>query len=272
MGVLSRIDLKVFPIINNGILLAMALSFYYFLIPLHYVFLSFFAGIATELICFHLSSRYTDSKWYHRILSPVTTTLSILLIVRSFENWIYPAVVVLSIVSKYVLYSERHGHIFNPGNFGIVVALCMAPAGWIGMYPNQFSLDTYPIFQTLTLGILTVGIGRRWLVSFSYLALIFVLGGLFHLLQFTHFLDIVGPELGVSSLILTFFMITDPRTSPSVPIFQIFFGCSVALLNVLFKMHEVMASPFLALFLVCPAYFLVKTIEWPALFPRSKSA
>lgn len=260
MGKVFKIDSRWFPIVNNSILLFLALAFYYFLIPLQVVILSFLVGIGTEYVLFRLTNKYPEHLWRKQILSPLTTTLSILLIVRSFEIWVYLPVVALAIASKYILYTKEQGHIFNPGNFGIVVAYCLVPSGWIGMYPNQFSLDTYPVLQTILLGMMTTFFVNRYLLPASFLLSTLFIGLILHAIGWFHFIDILGPELGVSSLILIFFMMTDPKTSPEKFWHQILFGIAMAIVNLLLKLNEVIASQIFALFLVSPLYFWLKTL------------
>ncbi|MDQ2695286.1 MAG: enediyne biosynthesis protein UnbU, partial [Pseudomonadota bacterium] len=61
----------------------------------------------------------------------------------------------------------------------------------------------------------------------------------------------LNPMLGVAFLLFTFYMVTDPATTPFKPACQVLFGASVAAIyGVLMALHVVFGF-FFALFIVC---------------------
>src|SRR5262249_54798270 len=58
---------------------------------------------------------------------------------------------------------------------------------------------------------------------------------------------------GVAFILFTFYMVTDPATTPESPGAQIAFGASVALVYSLFLMSHVVFGLFMALVIVCVA-------------------
>jgi Na+-translocating ferredoxin:NAD+ oxidoreductase RnfD subunit len=72
-----------------------------------------------------------------------------------------------------------------------------------------------------------------------------------HLLFPTSFVGSLAPVTGVAFLLFTYYMITDPQTSPSSPRGQIVFGLALgATYGILISLHVVF-TPFVALFVVC---------------------
>jgi enediyne biosynthesis protein E5 len=58
---------------------------------------------------------------------------------------------------------------------------------------------------------------------------------------------------GVAFILFTFYMVTDPATTPERPGAQVAFGASVALVYSLFLMSHVVYGLFMALVIVCVA-------------------
>lgn len=167
-----------------------------------------------------------------------------------------------AIASKAVirLPATRGGrHFFNPSNIGITATLLLFP--WVGIAPPyQF----------------TEGLGRAgdWI-----LPAVIICSGSFLNARFTGRLPLVGawlaafagqallrhwafgaplqaawlPMTGVAFILFTFYMVTDPATTPSAPRAQVAFGAAVgAAYGGLMVLHVVFGL-FFALSIVCAA-------------------
>ena len=66
---------------------------------------------------------------------------------------------------------------------------------------------------------------------------------------------------GVAFILFTFYMVTDPATTPERPAAQIAFGASVALVYSLFLMKHIVYGLFMALVIVCVARGLVMYLQ-----------
>jgi Na+-translocating ferredoxin:NAD+ oxidoreductase RnfD subunit len=152
---------------------------------------------------------------------------------------------------------SRSRHFFNPSNFGISVTLVLFP--WVGIAPP------YHFTENL------VGAGS-WILPG-----IMVISGTFLNAKFTHKLPLIGtwlgcfalqalvrswlfgtpvaaawlPMTGVAFLLYTFYMVTDPATSPSSPRGQMVFGAAVACAYAVLMLAHVVFGLFFALTIVC---------------------
>ena len=148
-------------------------------------------------------------------------------------------------------------HFFNPSNFGIATTLLVFP--WVGIAPPyQFTENLGSGFQVMlpcififTGSLLNTKFTRRlpliiaWLGGFALQALIrnVITGGSLG--------GGLAPMTGVAFLLFTFYMITDPGTTPAKPLNQILFGAGVACAySVLMALH-VSFGLFFALVIVC---------------------
>jgi len=167
---------------------------------------------------------------------------------------------VVAICSKCVLRAPAERgtrHFFNPSNFGITVTLLVFP--WISIAPP------YQFTENMT------GVGD-WI-----LPAVIVCTGTFLNARFTHrlpliagwlggfvvqaalrsvFLDtplVVGlvPMTGVAFILYTFYMVTDPATTPERRRDQIAFGLSVAAVYGLLMVSHVVFGLFFSLSIVC---------------------
>lgn len=153
-------------------------------------------------------------------------------------------------------------HYLNPSNFGIAVTLLVFP--WVGVaVPYQFTENlgsvgdwVVPCVIICTGSILNTWYTRRlplvlaWVGAFALQAVVssLIIG------YATGHCPIearLSAMTGVAFILFTFYMVTDPATTPERPAAQIAFGVSVALIySVLLAAHVVFAL-FVALVLVC---------------------
>jgi hypothetical protein len=148
-------------------------------------------------------------------------------------------------------------HVFNPSNFGITVSLLVFP--WVGMAPPyHFTESLYGWVDWLLPGLI-IGTGtfmnarftRRlpliaaWLVGFVAQAVLrnWLLG--------TPVVAALLPMTGVAFILYTFYMVTDPATTPSAPRTQVLFGAAVAAVYGLLLVWHVVFGLFFALTIVC---------------------
>ena len=148
-------------------------------------------------------------------------------------------------------------HFFNPSNIGIAVTLLLFP--WVGIAPPyQFTENLggaahwiLPGFFILTGSFLNARFTRRmpliiaWVSGFAMQALVrnFVFE--------TSWIAGLGPMTGVAFLLFTFYMITDPGTTPSRRLNQIVFGTGVAFAYSVLMVFHVVFGLFFSLAIVC---------------------
>jgi Na+-transporting NADH:ubiquinone oxidoreductase subunit NqrB len=157
--------------------------------------------------------------------SPLITGLSLSLLLRADDPWLHAAAGIIAISSKFLLRIDGK-HVFNPAGFAIVVLLVSSGGVWIS--PGQWGASLW--FAALV-GFAAIMVlraaGRVDIAAYfllSHAALLFAraiwLGDPpsipLHQLQ------------SGSLLIFTFFMISDPRTSPDSRFGRFLFAFAVA--------------------------------------------
>jgi Na+-transporting NADH:ubiquinone oxidoreductase subunit NqrB len=159
--------------------------------------------------------------------SPLITGLSLSLLLRADEPWVHVLAGVIGIGSKFLLRIDGK-HIWNPAGIAIVVLLYTVPSHvWIS--PGAWGSTVWFAALLAFFAILVLGAARR-----SDIAIFFLGSHTVLLLARAWWL---GDPLAIplhqlqsgSLLIFTFFMISDPRTSPDSRLGRFIFAASVAL-------------------------------------------
>jgi Na+-translocating ferredoxin:NAD+ oxidoreductase RnfD subunit len=154
---------------------------------------------------------------------------------------------------------QEHGsrHFFNPSNFGITITLLLFPSVGIAA-PYMFTEGLGPIgsvilpaLMIVSGSLLNIKLTHRFPLLASW-ACAFVLQALVrHYLFGAQLLPVLGVMTGVAFILYTFYMVTDPATTPASRKGQVTFGLSVGLLyGVLVTLHVVFGM-FFALTVVC---------------------
>jgi hypothetical protein len=187
----------------------------------------------------------------------------------------------LAMASKYlfrvVVSVNREGlpvfrHVLNPSNFGITVTLLLFPTVGIAP-PYQFTENTYGIVDWI-LPLIIIGTGSylnikatgriplilAWVSAFAVQALIRAS------INGTPPAAGLVPMTGFAFILFTFYMITDPATTPSKSGNQIWFAVAVAAFYALFMQLHIVFGLFYALTVVTA----IRGV-WLALAHRYKS-
>jgi enediyne biosynthesis protein E5 len=165
----------------------------------------------------------------------------------------------VAIASKAVIRApvgRRRRHFFNPSNFGIAVTLLAFPAVSISP-PYHFTENVsgigdwlVPAFVLATGTFLNYRLTGKipliaaWLSAFAAQALIR------HLVLGASLEGALIPMTGMAFLLFTFYMVTDPGTTPVRPRNQVAFGAGVAVVYGLLLALHVVFTLFFALALV----------------------
>ena len=144
-------------------------------------------------------------------LSPVITSLGLTLLLRSDLWWLPPLAAVVAIGSKFLL-RFRGKHIFNPTNLGLAVAMLLSSHAWCS--PSQWGENGVTVAWFAIFGLAVASRAFRSDVSLAFFAtwVLLKLGRVLYLGQKS---TVLFHQLSTGSLILfTFFMISDPKTTP----------------------------------------------------------
>ncbi|MGZ3459075.1 MAG: RnfABCDGE type electron transport complex subunit D [Archangium sp.] len=167
-------------------------------------------------------------------LSPLITSLGLALLLRTDAFWVGPFAAAVAISGKFVL-RVRGKHLFNPTNLGLVAAMLLTPHAWCS--PSQWGHSAALLGWFAAFGLAVAHRSFRSDVSVAFLgawvllkaARIFYLGAPWASLQH---------QLSAGGLILfTFFMISDPKTTPDHRAGRVLYALCVAALA-FFLLHE----------------------------------
>jgi enediyne biosynthesis protein E5 len=148
-------------------------------------------------------------------------------------------------------------HFLNPSNFGITVTLLLFP--WIGIAPPyQFTENLSGVADWILPGLIVCSgtflnyrftqklpLIASWLGCFILQATIrsWIFG--------TPFVAALLPMTGVAFILFTFYMVTDPATTPTRTSSQIVFGAGVAIAYGLLMSFHIVFGLFFGLTIVC---------------------
>jgi hypothetical protein len=168
-------------------------------------------------------------------------------------------------------------HFYNPSNFGISVTLVLFT--WVGIAPPyHFTENLDRIGDWLLPGIIIfTGSFLNWRFTHKLPLIAAWLGGF--VLQAvirswlfdTPLVAALLPMTGMAFILYTFYMVTDPATTPQGKLAQIFFGAGVAATYGLLMASHIVFGLFFALTIVCTVRGLgLYARAWMAHRSRSK--
>ena len=172
-------------------------------------------------------------------------TLSFLLYYNR-QLWIAAFTVVVALGSKYLFRVRNNGrlqHFMNPSNFGIVVVLSVFQ--WVGVLPWGWSINLHGAWDVIV-PLVILGLGFRLNLLFTgrlplvgaWLAGFIVQAAVRSWRMDTPLAGQLVALTGITMVLFTLYMITDPQTSPSRPRSQVVFGAGIALAySILFDLH-----------------------------------
>ncbi|MEY4768552.1 MAG: hypothetical protein RL637_1191 [Pseudomonadota bacterium] len=184
---------------------------------------TFIAGLFTQSLAIYFFRLAKSS-----LFSAIITCFGICLLLRSSVNWIHPLIVIIAIGSKFLIRINGH-HVFNPANFGVIIALSFFPNTWVasGQWGNEWIIG----FWLLAGGFWVTTTAKRldsslyFLISYASLLLIIRIGYYgYSLASFWH--QFTNGAL----LLFAFFMISDPMTIPHHSIARLLHTLIVAIL------------------------------------------
>lgn len=192
--------------------------------------------------------RWRRLRW-HSIKSAMVTGLGMSLLLKANAPWVLALAAVVTIASKFLIRIDGK-HVFNPGNLGIAAAVLLTGEAWVS--PGQWGSGAALVFLVGAAGCMVVLRVGRIDTSLAFL-------GAFAALDFARQVLYLGwePEVWLhrmtngSLLLFSFFMITDPMTTPKARGARIGWSIAIAVLAfVLGWRWWVNATPIWALLIV----------------------
>jgi hypothetical protein len=215
-------------------------------------------AIGTSIAAELLLGKLVVGKFPH-LASAYISGISIGVLIRSPHFWPYALCAALSIGSKYVLRWQNR-HLWNPSNFGVSAMLFLYPAA-VATLSIQWGNFVWPMIVVWILGSLIISRLKRFHICLTYVASFVLLSGVRSLITGHPFLATVAPLTGPMYQLYVFFMITDPRTTVSTRRGQCLVAFTVAVVEMVLRLAEVIHAPYYALFLVGPTA-LAMELAW----------
>lgn len=167
-------------------------------------------GVATVT---QLLFSFLTNKRYSSVKSGLITALGLCLLLKTGNLWVAALASFVAIASKFLI-KHKTKHIFNPANIGIIGAIVLSGNAWVS--PGQWGSGTLMWFFIGSAGLMMIlKVGRLDTTFYFLLA--------FAILSFTRDVVYLDWEPAVwfhkmsngTLLLFSFFMITDPMTTPN---------------------------------------------------------
>jgi enediyne biosynthesis protein E5 len=188
----------------------------------------FFNYVAESIRKKQLLSFRGETGWNNWGFSVLISALSLCLLLKTNNGYISLLAAFLTVASKYI-FRYHQKHIFNPSAFGIIVTILLTKNAWLS--PGQWGSNALIFFSVVTLG--TIVVTRVQKLDISLAFLITFIGLLFwrqvYMLGWPADYFIHSVSTG-SLLLFSFFMISDPRTSPNHPVARILWAVLIAII------------------------------------------
>lgn len=195
--------------------------------------------------------------------SAFISALSLSLMLKTNQAWVMILASFISIASKYALcfmLSEKKKHFYNPTNFGIITTILLTGQAWIS--PGQWGSHGLLFLGIGILGLTVLLRVKRLDVAFAFFITFCILNYVRNVVVLGWSVDFFLHQLTSGTLLLfTFFMITDPVSTPSNLGARIVWGMLVAIVAFYLGTFEfVNGAPLWALFFISPTTIIFDKI------------
>jgi Na+-translocating ferredoxin:NAD+ oxidoreductase RnfD subunit len=117
--------------------------------------------------------------------------------------------------------------------------------------PGRWGGSVWAMPWVAILGFLIAIRVKRLDLCLSWLGTFLIIAVLRSLISGWPFITTIAPATGAAFMLLTFFMITDPMTTPSSSTTRVLFGITLGILDGILRYFQVINSPLYALFILC---------------------
>ena len=213
------VDPRLYQIAVLAALLAYGMARLDFDITVARACLLLLTAVSTQLFCDRLTRRPVNVR------SALISGLSLCLLLRTNHTALALVAAVVTIASKFLV-RVRGKHVFNPTNGGLVAMLLVTNQVWVS--PGQWGSMAVFAFLMACLGGLVVNRASRSDVTYAFIACYcaLLIGRSLYLGE-PWAIPIHRLESG-ALLLFTFFMISDPKTTPDSRAGRVLFAALVA--------------------------------------------
>lgn len=279
----ARWDARYFQIAFQFVFLSYGLLYLHWVAEWWLYATYFIMSIVTQLICelmlvpdkikaIPFKKRFTNG-----LPSILITSFGLTLLLKTSSWYVAVFAAVVAILSKYII-RVKGKHIFNPGALGITAAISITGNAWFS--PGQWGSGVVIVFAVLCLGFIVVTRVQKTDISLAFLG---TFAGLLFIRQIIFLqwpVDFFVQSVSTGSLLLfSFFMITDPKTTPDHPAARIMWAMLVGLISFYLATFQfINGAPVWVLVCAQPLvpaldhFFKAERFEWrPRLTPAAGS-
>jgi len=209
--------------------------------------------------------------------SALITSFGLTLLFKTDEPIYLVIAAALAIGSKFLI-RFRGKHLFNPATFGIIISIILFHNGWIS--PGKWGSSVLLLLMIGAAGLMVLFKAGRIDTGLSFLVTLFILDMSRLVIYQGWEWDVLFHKYFNGSLLLfSFFMITDPATTPNHRKARIIWAAGVALLTFYLQSYvQLHTAPIWALFIVSPLTVILdlmlkaKKFEWMPANPIKASS
>ena len=187
----------------------------------------------------------------HSLKSALITGLGLSLLMKANSPWLFLFAALLAIGMKF-LTKVNGKHLWNPANFGIVIAAALSGDAWIS--PGQWGSSALIMFIVGTAGLAVLSNIKRLETGVAFLLTFAALDYARTVLYLGWEHDVFFLKLSSGSLwLFSFFMITDPMTTPNHRKLRVAWAIAVGGISFyMANFYFVNGAPFWTLFFLTP--------------------
>jgi Na+-transporting NADH:ubiquinone oxidoreductase subunit NqrB len=166
------------------------------------------------------------AKWWMGMPSALISSYGLCLFLKTNTPEVAISASAIAILSKYVIRINGK-HLFNPSALGIVLAVLWSGKAWIN--PGQWGSGAFLLAGILTVGVIVVTKVQKLDVSLAFLGTYAILLFSRQALYLNWPIDFFTQTISTGAvLVFSFFMISDPKTTPNHPVARIIWAMMVA--------------------------------------------
>jgi Na+-transporting NADH:ubiquinone oxidoreductase subunit NqrB len=208
-----------------------------------------YAVLISSCLAFQLLATVLFQLNISSLKSALITSLGLSILVQAQELYLYFIIAFIAIAGKFI-FRFKGKHFINPANFGIIATILLTDQVWIS--PGQWGNMAFLFFMIGCLGFVVTYKVNRIDLSLLFLVGFFVLEYAYQIIYLQWPLDHLLQSFSNGGFLLfTFFMITDPVSTPAHKTMRKFWAVAIAVLAFILKeFYYVPSAPFWALFYV----------------------
>lgn len=200
-------------------------------------------------------------KMEFSLASSAVALFGIFLVCDSSHLWMYALLAAIGAASRHFI-TNGEKHIFNPNNFGLVMGMLFLEDK-INVVGGRWGGHPALLLFILILGIILIILNNKTPLVISFVFSFLIFGYIRSQLLYSTLTWVFMPLTMPTFFIFTFYMLTDPNTTPSSLGGQTLFGFLIAMLDGWFRFNQNKYSLFLALFIVGGLFpSLTLIFEW----------